>query len=240
MPRPFERLDSIETEEGLLELRRRGDSDFMILINGRILMTSTITTSELALAERGCAEIADTPRPRILIGGLGLGFTLRAALDALPRNSEVIVAELNDKVIEWCQGQAESITKGAANDRRVKFYRGDVTQAIRDVAEDERVPRYDAILWDLYVGPTRRGGSNDPLYGDASVKATSSALRVGGVFGVWGETESTAFEERLKKFGLNPELVRTGGGGLRHAVYLATKRPPRPPRKKKLLHRRRS
>lgn len=237
MPRPFELLDSVETEDGLLELRRRGDSDFMILIDGRVLMTSTITTSELALAENGCGQIASVPRPRVLIGGLGLGFTLRAALDALPHNAEIIVAELNDKVIEWCQGPAGSVTGGAANDRRVTFFRGNVGEAIRNVADDERAMRFDAILWDLYVGPTRRGGKEDPLYGEESVQATAAALRVGGVFGVWGETPSSAFEERLKKFGLAPELLRTGGGGLRHAVYLATKRPHRPPRKKKQAHR---
>jgi len=238
MPRPFELLDSVETDEGLLELRRRGEKDFMILVGGRVLMTSTITTSELALAENGCGAIsADGPRPRVLIGGLGLGFTLRAALDALPRGAHVVVAELNEKVIEWCRGPAADVTRGAANDHRVSFIAGDVTEEIARVADDDSAPRYDAILWDLYVGPTRKGGQKDPLYGDESVKNTHEALRLGGVFGVWGETPSTSFEERLKKFGFNPELIRTGGSGLKHAVYLATKRKTKPPRAKKTKYR---
>jgi len=230
MPRPYEQLDSLDTDEGLLELRCRGDSDFMILVGGRVLMTSMLTTSELALAEQGCAAIVDSSRPRVLIGGLGLGFTLQAALAALPRGAEVVVAELNPKVIEWNQGPVAKANGGAALDPRVKFFEGDVTEAIRAIASTPDAPRYDAILWDLYVGPTRKGGGDDPLYGDRSVKNTCGALRVGGVFGVWGETPSPAFEERLKKHGFAPELLRTAGGGLRHAVYLATKRKPKPPK----------
>src|SRR5690606_27892427 len=80
MPRPFQQLDRVDTPEGLLELRRRGNEDFMILVGGRVLMTSMLTTSELALAENGCAAVSHIPRPRILIGGLGLGFTLKAVL----------------------------------------------------------------------------------------------------------------------------------------------------------------
>ena len=202
----------------------------MILIGGRVLMTSTITTSELALAENGCAAVAHLPRPRILIGGLGLGFTLKAALAALPPRSEVVVAELNEKVIEWCQGPVAAENSRAALDKRVQFFLGDVTDEIRNVAEDPHRPRYDAILWDLYVGPTRKGGAADPLYGDKSIASTALALNEGGVFGVWGETPSPAFEERLRKNNFAPELIETGGGGLRHAVYLAKKRAPRSPR----------
>jgi spermidine synthase len=230
MPRPFEQLDKVETDEGLLELRKRADKDFMILVGGRVLMTSTITTSELALAENGCAAVAHLPSPRILIGGLGLGFTLKAALAGSPPRSTIVVAELNEKVIDWCKGPVAEANEKAALDRRVQFFIGDVTEEIRRVAEDKDAPRYDAILWDLYVGPTRKGGGKDPLYGEESVKATAEALSVGGVFGVWGETPSPAFEERLLKNGFRPELITTGGNGLRHAVYLATKKPPKKPR----------
>lgn len=194
-------------------------------------MTSTITTSELALAECGCERVAHTPRPRVLIGGLGLGFTLKAALSGLPHRASVLVAELNPKVIEWCKGPVSRENGGAALDKRVEFFVGDVTSAIRQVAEDQRLPRFDAILWDLYVGPTRKGGNDDPLYGDESVENTARALNEGGVFGVWGETPSPAFEERLRKHNFAPELIRTGGAGLRHAVYLATKKAPRTPSK---------
>lgn len=232
MPRPYLQLDTVHTQEGLLELRRRGESDFMILIDGRVLMTSTITTSELALAQNACERLLDVPRPRVLIGGLGLGFTLQAALDVLPPHAHVTVAELNERVITWCKGPASSAANQAANDRRVHFFVGDVTENIRQVADDPSVPRYDAILWDLYVGPTRKGGDHDPLYGNESVARTAEALSVGGIFGVWSETPSPAFEERMRKCSLRPELLRTGGGGLRHAVLLGIKQKPRPNKKR--------
>jgi spermidine synthase len=187
-------------------------------------MTSMLTTSELALAEEGCARLTETSRPRVLIGGLGLGFTLGAALAALPPRATVVVAELNDKVIEWCRGPVAEANRGAALDRRVEIVLGDVGEEVRRVAEDQRLPRYDAILWDLYVGPTRKGGSRDPLYGDDSVRAAHAALAPGGLFGVWSETPSSAFLERLRKHSFFPEVIETRGAGLRHAVILATAR----------------
>lgn len=224
MPRPQLIIDAIDTKDGRLELRKRGDRDFMILIDSRVLMTSYITSSELFLAESGCALIAERAKPRVLIGGLGLGFTLRAALDALPRNAKVTVAEINPKIIEWCRGPVAEANGGAALDRRVEFYQGDVMQLLTTVANDNKLERFDAVLWDLYIGPTRKGGNDDPLYGEKSVATVSRALNKGGVFGVWGETPSPAFEERLKKLGFRPELHRPGGGGLKHAIYLAEKR----------------
>jgi len=220
-----ERIDSVETPEGTLELRRRGAKDFMILIGGQVLMTTSLTASELALAKHGCAQIVNKKAPRVLIGGLGLGFTLRAALDALPPRARVVVAELNSKVIEWCQGPVAIATKDAALDRRVRFYEGDVTEHVREVAADASQARYDAILWDLYVGPPARGGAEDPRYGDLSVHNAWEALVDGGVFGVWGEAASPAFEKRLGQHGFKVERVRLDGRAARHAVYLATKLP---------------
>lgn len=227
MPSPFELLDSVPTHEGNLELRRRGESDFMISVGGKVLMTSAITSTELALAQQGCRRIAEATQPRVLIGGLGLGFTLRAALDELSSGARVRVAELNPKVVEWCRGLASVATRGAAKDRRVKVLTEDVTWEVRRTAEDDKLPRYDAILWDLYEGPTRRCGEEDPLYGDLIVQAACSALCVGGVFGVWGEEPSPAFERRVKRYGFKVELIPVVGRGARHAVYLATKLKPR-------------
>lgn len=223
MPRPQRRVDSVETRDGLLELRQRGDRDFMILIDSRVLMTSFINTSELFLAEAGCKMIQSTKAPRVLIGGLGLGFTLRAALDNLPKDAVVVVAELTPQVIQWCRGPVAMANGGAALDPRVSFVEGDVTAHIAEVAQSPEQRRYDAVLWDLYVGPTRSGGDADPLYGDRSVKRAAAALTTSGVFGVWGETPSPAFEARLRRFGLSPECHRVGNGGLKHAVYLARK-----------------
>src|SRR5690606_14908264 len=125
----------------------------MILVGGRVLMTSMLTTSELALAENGCAAVSHIPRPRILIGGLGLGFTLKAVLLHSPARAQIVVAELNAKVVDWCRGPVAPTNGGAVLDRRVQVIVGDVTEEIRRVAEDPHQPRFDAILWDLYVGP---------------------------------------------------------------------------------------
>ncbi len=186
-------------------------------------MTSSLTASELALAERGCAALRDAKRPRVLIGGLGLGFTLRAALDALPEDARLVVAELNGQVVEWCKGPVAAVNRGAALDPRVRIVVGDVMDEIRGIAANPSAPRYDAILWDLYVGPGQRGEERDPLYGAAAVKGTWKALRDGGTFGVWGETPSPSFEARLRRNGFKAELVRPGGRRSHHAVYLATK-----------------
>ncbi len=224
MPRPWTVLDAVSTPEGALELRRRGESDFMISVGGRVLMTSMITRSELALAEVGVEAMAEHDAPRILIGGLGLGFTLRAALDALPGKARIVVAELNERVVDWCRGPAAQATQGAALDKRVRIVVGDVTQEIRRVALDPSLPRYDAILWDLYVGPAdSRHAARDPLYGLTSMQNNFRALSHGGVFGVWCETPTPSFERRLEKAGFSTRLVRTKGGGLHHAVYLATR-----------------
>lgn len=193
----------------------------MISVGGRVLMTSMITRSELTLAERGCASIREREAPRVLIGGLGLGFTLRAALDALPKNARVVVAELNPRVVDWCRGPAAAAAGGAASDPRVELVVGDVTREIRRVAKDATLPRYDAILWDLYVGPAEaKGASRDPLYGAESLSRTFEALAPEGVFGVWGESPTPSFEARLRKAGFRAELVRTKGGGLHHVVFL--------------------
>ncbi|NOY92258.1 MAG: spermidine synthase, partial [Deltaproteobacteria bacterium] len=163
---------------------------------------------------------------RVLLGGLGLGFTLRAALDALPRRAQLVVAELHERVVQWNRGPVASLNGAAVADPRVRVIVGDVTREIRRLANDAHVPRYDAILWDLYVGPTRKGGRGDPLYGDRSLADTCAALEVGGVFGVWAEAPSKAFEERLGRHGMTPRLIPVGRG-MRHAVYLATKQKPK-------------
>jgi len=221
MPRPYELIDSAPTDEGLLELRQRGERDFMISVGGRVLMTSALTTTELALAQEGCRTLASAQRPRVLIGGLGLGYTLRAALDALPPTAEVTVAELNAKVVEWNRGPLAILHNSALADLRTRIVVGDVMAEIRRVALAPKAPRYDAILWDLYVGPKRTGGARDPLYGDASIEHTRAALRPGGVFGVWAEEPSRPFEARLRKQGMQISLAPSGGRGVRHAVYMA-------------------
>lgn len=237
MPTPWTLVERVDTPEGPLELRARGNPDpaagraanrdLMILHAGRVLMSSRIHRSELAVAELGCAPIADRPAPRVLIGGLGLGFTLRAALDALPAKARVIVAELNPVVVKWCEGPAASVTNNAVSERRVRVVVDDVTRLIRDAASGKAKP-YDAIILDLYVGPSDsregRGGERHPLYGNAITKAAHAALTEGGVYSVWGEDRSRSFEARLREHGFETEFVLARGGGPRHAVYVAKKK----------------
>jgi spermidine synthase len=225
MPRPWALIEQVNTPEGSLELRRRGDRDFMITIAGRVLMSSNIHGSEVAVAELGCEKVRDRRAPRVLIGGLGLGFTLRAALDSLPKDAHVTVAELNPAVVRWCKGPAATITNAAVDDPRVQVFEGDVTHEIRRVSAQKDAPRWDAIILDLYVGPGDSAhGNTDPLYGRAILERTHKALSDGGVYAVWGEDPDPAFERRMQRAGFETQLVRTKGNGPRHAVYVATKR----------------
>ncbi len=224
MPRPFVLVESVDTPEGPLELRQRGERDFMITVGKRVLMTSVIHRSELSVAELGCAPIKDRKTPRVLIGGLGLGYTLRAALDALPKTAQVVVAELNEVVVRWCQGPCAVLTNDALADKRVSVVVGDVTRVIRKVASDPGQPRFDAIVLDLYVGPGASAHETRSLYGRDILKRTSEALSPGGVYAVWGEDPVPSFEADLRVAGFDAELLRVKGGGPRHAVYLAKKK----------------
>lgn len=217
--RTWETLESVETEEGRLELRRRGERDFVITVAGRVLMSSIAHLTEVAVAEIACAEVARRERPRVLIGGLGMGFTLRAALDALPRSGRVVVAEINEAVVRWCRGPLAPLTGNAARDPRSKILLKDVAEVIAEG------PPYDAIILDLYEGPrAATQGREDPFYGPAALKRTRAALTRGGVLAVWSEDPDTAFEKRLRQGGFEVERRKPGKGGPRHTVYLARPR----------------
>lgn len=221
MAQPWTTIDSKETPDGALELRQRGERDFLILINGRVLMNSGANRSELALGELACRAVADRNPPRVLIGGLGMALTLRAALDALPSSARVAVAELNPVVVDWCRGPLADLTKRAAEDRRVSVAVDDVSRVIRRAAGPD-AERFDAIIIDLYEGPhAKTDPGNDPFYGSIALRHTNQALSEGGVFAVWGEAPDRAFEKRLEAAGFVFQRLRPGRGGLRHVVYLA-------------------
>jgi spermidine synthase len=220
MPRPWQIIDSAETDEGRLELLRRGERDFIIKVDGRVLMNGSAHRSERVLAELACDRLPKAPAPRVLIGGLGLGFTLRAALDSLPQAAEVVVAELNPVVERWCRGPLRALTDAAVEDPRVKVAIADVADVI---AEGGAAP-YDAIILDLYEGPceaTRHHPGRDRLWGPEALQRTRVALKKRGVLAVWGEDPDTAFERRLNAAGLLFERRRPGKGSARHVVYLA-------------------
>lgn len=216
MTRPWRVLETIATDEGPLELRQRGDDEFLIVIAGRVLMTSAARRSEEALATLALAEIAARPAPRVLIGGLGMAYTLRAALDALPATAKVTVAELNPVVAAWCRGPMAPLTASAASDPRVTITIVDVARAIASAKAS-----YDAILLDLYEGPnaaTQR--QDDPFYGAAALARSKAALRPGGVLAVWSEDPDAGFARRFEKAGFAVTTHRSGKGGRSHVVYL--------------------
>lgn len=224
MALPWKTLDRFVTEdEGSLELRQRGAGDFIISLGSQVLMNSKAQRSEMALGTLGCRGLRTHPAPRVLVGGLGMGITLRAVLDALPATAQVVVAELNPKIYEWCLGPLAELTAGAACDPRVKVEIADVAALIRKSAAGG----FDAIILDLYRGPhPQTDPHKDPIYGSRAIARTCAALKGGGIFAVWGENPDVAFEARLKGGGFNVRCERPGKGGYRHAVWVAEKKAP--------------
>lgn len=222
-------IDRIDTDEGLLDLRQRGAKDFLITIAGRVLMNSSANRSEIVLSELACAALPPTSKPRLLVGGLGMGFTLQAALANLPAAAEVVVAELHPIMVSWCEGPISHLTGGAIDDPRVTVEIADVAEIIRQAAGREQGQskdrRFDAIILDLYEGPYQGDqGRGDYLYGKAALERSRAALKAGGVLAVWSEDPDQAFEKRLQAAGFSVNRQRPGRGGRRHVVYIARKR----------------
>lgn len=219
MAKPWRLVDSIDTDEGILELRQRGERDFLITVDNRVLMNSVANMSEIVLSELACEPLKGKQNPRVLVSGLGMGFTLKAALDNLPPQAEVVVAELNPIVVKWCQGPIAHLTDGALEDPRVTVVVGDVATVIRGAATKSEENRFDAIILDLYEGPYEA----DYLFGAKALGVSSSALRSGGVLAVWSEDPDKAFEKRLQVARFSVNKQRPGRGGRKHVVYIATK-----------------
>jgi spermidine synthase len=222
MAQPWKTIDSISTDEGILELRQRGERDFLIMIGSQVLMNSLSNRSETVLGKLGCGHLKESESPRVLVGGLGMGFTLKAVLDALPPSAQVVVAELNRTVVEWCRGPLAPLTDAAVDDPRVTVEIGDVARRIRRSAVDGGDSRFDAIVLDLYRGPhAKTHHSDDPLYGSRAIDNMRAALKPCGAVAVWGEQYDEGFDKRLRSAGFTVTTDRPGRGGLRHAVFLA-------------------
>lgn len=220
MAQPWNVLQSVKTADGVIELRQRGERDFLITVNGLVLMNSSLHRSEVALGAAACGHLKAQAGPRVLVGGLGMAFTLRAVLDQLPATASVVVAELNPVVLEWCRGPLAPLTEQAAADPRVSVEIADVADVIRRSAIDRK--RFDAVVLDLYTGPHAKSQKiEDPLYGAIAIEMTKAALNPGGVFAVWGENYDQGFDKRLRAAGFSVTCDRPGRGGLRHVVYLA-------------------
>jgi spermidine synthase len=226
MAKPWRIIDRVDTDEGLLDLRQRGETDFIITIDNRVLMNSSANMSEMVLAELACESLTNKKNPRVLVGGLGMGFTLKAALDNLPADAEVVVAELNPVIVEWCRGPIAHFSGGAVDDPRVKIVIDDVASVIRNAAMMRMGNCFDAIILDLYDGPHGGApGRGEYLYGDLAIELSSSALKAGGVLAVWSEDPDKAFEKRLKAAGFSVNRQRPGRGGRKHVVYITSKSP---------------
>ena len=204
-----------------MKLYQRGE-EFSIKAGNSELMSSRVHGSEDALAELACERLADRPSPRVLIGGLGMGFTLAAALNQLGPKAEVVVAELVPDIVIWNREILSELAGHPLNDPRVTLYEGDVGKLIR--AEKNT---YDAILLDVDNGPeglTRK--ENDALYSPPGLKAALAALRPKGILGVWSISPDQKFSQRLQQAGFNVEEIRArthGKRGARHMIWLAKK-----------------
>lgn len=220
---PWVQIDSTRLPDGgELKLARRGD-EFSIRLAGAELMNSRLTGSEEALATLAAGRIANRPAPAVLIGGLGMGFTLRAALSSLGPDARIVVAELLPAVVTWARGPMADLFAGSLDDPRVSIDVTDVAKLIAAVAG-----RWDAILLDVDNGPEGlTQAANDGLYGLAGLAAARRALRAGGVLAVWSEKPDEAFSRRLKRGGFAVDEVRApayrGKSGRRHVIWLASK-----------------
>jgi spermidine synthase len=219
---PWQLLDSapIPGNDQLLRLYQRG-GEFSIRIDGREVMNSAVHGSEEALAELALARIIGRSRPRVLIGGLGLGFTTAAALRQLGAGGRVVVAELVPAVVKWNRASLGQPAGHPLQDPRVTVREGDVASLLGTEHQ-----AYDAVLLDVDNGPedlTRRG--NHWLYTRAGLEAASKALRPGGVLAVWSAGPDRAFFQRLRRAGFEVDEVRVGSRGprgrSRHTIWLA-------------------
>ncbi|MEN9717262.1 MAG: hypothetical protein RIQ99_140, partial [Pseudomonadota bacterium] len=177
-----------------LRLVQSGD-DFVILLDHNELMSTDFSASEEVLARLACAELAGKAAVSMLIGGYGMGFTLRAALDDLASDAEVTVAEIVPKILEWARGPMQAITNGCLDDPRVQVVEDDVAMLL-----DAAIEGYDCILLDVDNGPeglTRP--INDWLYSEEGLVTACRALRPGGVLAIWSASHDDRFAGRLAR-----------------------------------------
>jgi spermidine synthase len=214
-------LDTAEVPGGHAEMRLMQSGDvFSIMVGTVELMTSVDRGSERALATLTCARLVDRPEPRILIGGLGMGFTLRSALDALGPQAGVVVAELVPAVAHWARGPLARFFAGTLDDPRVTLRLEDVTRVIQSGPE-----QFDAILLDVDNGPQPlTKGANRRLYDIWGLRRARYALRPNGILAVWSGAPNRQFKARLKMVGFEVEEIRVyadGSSGRRHVLWLA-------------------
>lgn len=222
---PWTLIDTAKVPGGRDELRlKQRGTEFSIMLGTNELMNSRLSGSEESLASLSWAKISAAAAPTMLIGGLGMGFTLRAALKELPQNARITVAELVPAVVAWARGPMAQVYGDCLSDPRVTIVEGDVSAVIR--AEPKT---WDAILLDVDNGPealTR--DENDRIYDRQGLQVARSALKPGGVLSVWSSAPDAGFTRRLQAAGFTVEEARVrasnrtkGSGGARHMIWLA-------------------
>jgi len=206
----------------VVKLVRRGD-EYAILAGEEMLMSSRMHGSEEALATLACDRARTLRRPCVLIGGLGMGFTLRAALDLLPPAASVVVAEVLPAVVEWNRGPLGPLAGHPLRDKRVRVEQRDVGLSLRSAPG-----RFDAVLLDVDNSPAALTSlGNASLYDAGGIAAAHAALKPGGVLAVWSACDDRQFERRLRKGGFAVQVQRARGrlqkGGPHHIIFLAQK-----------------
>ena len=203
-----------------MTLTRHG-TEYVINAAGQSLMSSRMHGSEEALALFACARARALEEPCVLVGGLGMGFTLRATLDLLPPDATVVVAELVPTVVDWNRGPLGPLARHPLKDKRVMVDVNDVADTLQ-----ANPGRFDAVLLDVDNGPAPfTAAHNARLYDDRGLAAIRGALKPGGVLAVWSSREDRRFEQRLRYGGFDVTVERVRGrlkkGGPRHTIFVA-------------------
>lgn len=216
----WELLGRTTTPDGdEISLTRHG-AEYLISASGRPLMSSRMHGSEEALSQFGCERARTLAEPCCLVGGLGLGFTVRAALDVLPAGATVVVAELVSEIVAWNRGPLAPLASYPLQDRRVVVEVGDVLEIMRT-----NVGRFDAVLLDVDNAPVAfTTAANAGLYDDRGLSIIRASLRPGGVAAVWSAHEDRRFEQRLRHAGFRVKVERVRArlkkGGPRHVIFV--------------------
>ena len=221
--KPFELLgQAVSPDNTAIKLMRRGD-EYILLADGAILMSSRMYASEEALATFACQRARTLEQPSVLIGGLGMGFTLRATLDLLPPDASIVVAELLPAVVEWNRGPLGPLARHPLSDERVQVVTGDVLAIL-----GSSPGQFDAVLLDVDNGPAAfTASSNAGLYDKGGIAEAHAALKTEGVLAVWAAEDDRKFEQRLRDGGFEVQVQRLRGrlkkGGPRHTIFLSYK-----------------
>jgi spermidine synthase len=220
--KPFELLAQTQSPDGTVIQLTRRDDEYVILAAGRHLMSSRMHASEESLAALGCRRAAALTQPAVLIGGLGMGYTLRAALDLLPAKATIVVAELIPGIVDWNRGPLAPLANNPLADPRVRIEIANVAATLRASSAE-----FDAILLDVDNGPGAfTDSANAALYSAPGIAAAHASLNPGGTLAIWSAHEDPKFAHRLRSanFTVHTEHTRAHANkGPRHTIYLAQK-----------------